>query len=61
LIGVFFKKFIYMRSLVAFLLGVFIGQEYGTLIPNLKNESIKLYQQVQKNMLEHELNNKNNK
>jgi hypothetical protein len=47
-----------MRSLVAFLFGIYIGQEYGTLIPNLKNESIKLYEKVQKNILEHELNNK---
>jgi Tfp pilus assembly protein PilP len=40
-----------MRSLVALLFGIYIGQEYGRLIPNLKNESIKLYEK-----LEHELN-----
>ena len=50
-----------MRSLVALLFGIYIGQEYGTLIPNLKNESLKLYENIQKNILEYELNNKNKK
>jgi Tfp pilus assembly protein PilP len=50
-----------MRSLLAFLLGVYIGQEYGKMIPNLKNESIKLYENIQKNILEYELHNKNKK
>ena len=49
--NIFFLKCKYMRSLVAFLFGIYIGQEYGRLIPNLKNESIKLYEK-----LEHELN-----
>ena len=50
-----------MRSLLAFLLGVYIGQEYGKMIPNLKNESVKLYEKIQKNILEYELHNKNKK
>jgi uncharacterized membrane-anchored protein YhcB (DUF1043 family) len=37
-----------MRSLIAFLLGIYIGQDIN--IPNLKNESIKLYENIQKNM-----------
>lgn len=58
---IFFLKYKYMRSLVALLFGIYIGQEYGTLIPNLKNESLKLYENIQKNILEYELNNKNKK
>jgi len=41
-----------MRSLVAFILGVFIGQEYGNLIPNIKNESIKFLENIKKNVKE---------
>lgn len=50
-----------MRTIIALLFGIYIGQEYGKLIPNLKNESIKLYENIQKNIVEYELNNKNKK
>ena len=41
-----------MRSLLAFLLGVYVGQEYGNLLPSLKNESIKMYENIKKNLQE---------
>jgi hypothetical protein len=37
-----------MRSLLTFLLGVYVAQEFN--LPNLKIETIKLYEIIQKNI-----------
>lgn len=37
-----------MRSLLTFLLGIYVAQELN--LPNLKTETIKLYEIIQKNI-----------
>lgn len=34
-----------LKIIIAFVSGVYIGQEYGNLIPNVKNKSIKKYEE----------------
>lgn len=34
------------RTLIAFTLGVYFGQEFPTVLPNVKNEGIILYNQI---------------
>jgi hypothetical protein len=34
-----------IKIVIAFVTGVYIGQEYGKLIPNVKNESVKKYEE----------------
>lgn len=37
-----------IRSLVAFVLGVYVGQEYGNIIPNVKNKTYELLEDFKK-------------
>jgi hypothetical protein len=34
------------KSLLAFTFGLFLGQEFGSVLPNVKNEGIILYNQI---------------
>lgn len=42
----------------AFLLGVYVGQEYGKQIPNVKDKTIELYSEFQQTELYKSLNEK---
>jgi len=47
-----------LRLLGAFFLGVYVGQEYGKQIPNVKNTSLELYGEFQKTELYQSLDEK---
>jgi hypothetical protein len=36
------------KSLLAFTFGLFLGQEYGSVLPNVKNEGLILYNNILK-------------
>lgn len=34
-----------MRSLFAFIVGVYVGQEYGNLIPNVRKKTLEMFEE----------------
>jgi hypothetical protein len=36
------------QNIISFLFGVYIGQEFGNHIPNVKNKSVELFREFQK-------------
>ena len=49
-----------IQNICSFIFGVYIGQEFGTYIPNVKNKSIELFNDFKKTELyKNYLDNKN--
>jgi hypothetical protein len=45
-----------LKYTVVFLIGVFVGQEYGTLIPNVKTKAIETFNEFKKTDLYKKIN-----
>jgi uncharacterized membrane-anchored protein YhcB (DUF1043 family) len=35
-----------MRLLIAFVVGIYVGQEYGRLLPNVRNKTMEIFEEL---------------
>ena len=49
-----------IQNIISFIFGVYIGQEFGNNIPNVRNKSIEIWKELEKNKFFGLLENKSN-